>query len=430
MKTNIFSIIALGTILLATGCDEKWEPVGEGEGTVSLKSVTVENAEKLVTAESSRADIDLTPFLVKIYQAGSTEAVRSYEYGTMPEIITLPVGDYTVKVESHQVQKAEWEKPYFTGSSAFSIESGKLKNVDEVVCRFASLKVTVIFADDLRAVMGSDCKVVISSNDSGSLEYLPDEKRAGYFEVVDGSMTMIAHFEGTVDGAKTVYETTFTDIAAGQHRKITFKTKANPDIPEQTGNINPGSGITIDTSIVNEDIAGNVTVDEDIINSDDRPGQEEPKEPTPGPDDPIGPDDPSTPVATFTTTNPNFVLDQVNTVTEDFGEAVINMHCEEGFAHLKLTITSSNDGFIAAIGDFGLNQPDIDLAYPGDLEEALHDSLFLPTGDEIIGKKDVKFDITSFVPLLLGFKGDHQFRLVVENTKGQTEILNLQFKVD
>lgn len=429
MKSNIFSIIALGSLLLATGCDEKWEPAGEGEGRMSLKNVTVENAEKLVTTDASRADIDLTPFLVNIYEQGVELPVRSYEYGTMPEIVTLPVGDYTVEVESHKVQKAEWEKPYFTGSTAFSIENGKIKDVDEVVCRFASLKVTVAFADDLRPLLGNDVKVVVSSNDAGELEYTPDETRAGYFEVVDGSMTMIAHFEGTVDGAKTVYETTFTDIAAGQHRKITFKTKPNPTIPDPTGNINPGSGISIDTSIINEDIAGNAETEEDVINSDDRPGKEDPKEPE-NPVDPIQPDDPSTPVATFTTTNPNFKLDAVNTATEDFGDAIISIHCDEGFAHLLLTITSSNAGFISAISDFGLDKPDIDLAYPGDLEDALHNSLFLPVGDEIIGQNDVDFNITTFIPLLLGFPGDHQFKLVVENTKGKSEILDLKFKVD
>lgn len=138
-----------------------------------------------------------------------------------------------MKVESHKVQKAEWSKPYYLGSKDFKVEKSKITTVGVVTAAFSSLKVTVKFDDNLKRVLGDDVKVTVIANDNGSLDFTADETRSGYFEVLENSNSMVAHFEGTVNGVYFEEDTPFTDVVPGQHRIITYKAKGNPDIPGQ-----------------------------------------------------------------------------------------------------------------------------------------------------------------------------------------------------
>ena len=111
MKTKILSIIALAATLLSlTSCDEAWTPnTGDKTGQVSLKSLGVE----VSTAEStvSRADVDLSDYIITIVNRTSCITEGQWTYSEMPEVFALPVGDYTVKVKSHTLQPAEWDMP-------------------------------------------------------------------------------------------------------------------------------------------------------------------------------------------------------------------------------------------------------------------------------------------------------------------------------
>ena len=193
----------------------------------------------------------------------------------MPEIFSLEPGDYRVEVQSHEVQKAEWSRPYFLGSKAFTIEANKVTEIGVVSCKFSSLKVSVVFTDALRAEMADDVKVEISANDEGKLTFTPAETRSGFFAVLDGSTTLTAVFTGTVKGYRENIIKTYTDIAAGQHRIITFDLKDNPSTPpEETGTVDPGEGINVDVSVTDSAISGGVDVSEDN-ETGSRPGDED-----------------------------------------------------------------------------------------------------------------------------------------------------------
>lgn len=432
MKKNILNTIALGAVLLGLGgCADTWEPASNGKtGTLALSSLDIDmsNAEKVISSGASRASVDFDDFIITITDQTGKEEPREYRYADMPEILTLPEGDnYIIQVESHEVQKAEWDKPYYVGEKTFAVEAGKITSIGTVTAKFSSLKVTVKFGDDIRALMGDDVTVTITANDAGQLVYTADETRSGYFEVVNNSMTMIAHFEGTVDGVKTTLDTPFTDIEAGQHRIVTYSTKKSPDIPEQSGSIDPSDGIIIDADVDSEDLTGNTQVDEDLIDGSDRPGQEEqPEDPGTGDDDPsTDPDD--QPAATFEATDsPKLKLDEVNTVSDDFGNCKVTILCPKGIQHLNVEIQTDNDNFKTTLEQVNLPLS-FDLAYPGDSQEALA-SLNLATGDEVIGKDTVLFDITQFIPLLNPFEGNHKFIITVIDNENNSESLTLQFK--
>lgn len=423
MKTKISTIIAAGTLALAAvSCSEKWEPVATGgQGQLSLSSMGLD----VNTATTSRADVavDTRNFLVEVANSadGST---TEYVYGTMPEVITLPAGKYKVNVRSHELQNAEWNNPYYAGSSKeFEIKSNEITEVGTVTCTFQSLKVSVTYEDDLKAVMGDDCTVTVEANyggSTGTLVFVPTETRAAYYKVVEGSTTMVATFRGTVSGQQVEEVLVFSDVAAGQHRCIHYKLKPGPVPPSPSGELNPG-GIGVDGTVTDEDVNGGVTPGDDpTLNGDDRPGQEGGGD-EPGP----GPDDPETPVATFANGEGSTLdLEGVNNASTYTGNAIVVIGCPEGIANLKVKIES--DGLTPEVLEGVGLASEFDLAYPGALEKGIADLEF-PYGSQVIGANNVNFNITKFVPLLNIYPGNSNFIITVVDSKGKSKAMTLKF---
>ena len=418
MKTKILSIaILLLAALSFTSCNESWNPKVDSDkkGELSLKSMGVEvsNAEQVV----SRFSVDLSDYIVTIYTA--TNAVAGeWKYSEMPEVVPLAVGDYKVTVKSHNVEKAAWEKPYFLGTKTFSIQESKITDIGVIKCVLSNIKVSIRYDASLVPYLGDDVKVVVVANDQGSLIYTKDETRAGYFEAIEGSSTIVTTLTGTVNGYSENVVNTYTDAQAGQHRIITFKLKGpNPVTPDETGTINPGEGINVDSDVVVDDINNNINPEEDVIPGD-RPGKEDPVDPGTDPDPGVDP-------ITFTSETIDF--DGPNTPV-DGTSYIVNIHSEATFAHLLVEIISESltDEMLRGVGLAAT----FDLAYPGDLETALKDSFGFPVGNEVIGQTDVVFDITQFVPLLNIYQGTHQFKITATDANSVQVVKLLTFVVE
>lgn len=249
MKKSITYLAALALTFGAVSCDESWNPPTSDQGELSLNSLGIEvsDAENIVR---SRADVPSTDnFLVEIYDAQGALA-GNWTYKSMPEVVTLGVGTgYRVDVKSHAIAKAEWEKPYYAGSATFDIEKSKITSIGVVTCRFSSLRVSVIFTDRLRALLGDDVEVTAVLNEDqtdGRLVFTPAETRSAYFDVAEGESSLALNFHGTVNGYVENFSRVYTDIAAGQHRQVTFDVRENgSDIPEESGGLNPTEGIYV-----------------------------------------------------------------------------------------------------------------------------------------------------------------------------------------
>lgn len=415
-------------MLTVVSCSEHWTPPTGSDGSLALGSMIVDVKENanVIVSPGSRAAADVNNFQVTIYDKTGAEA-GSWTYGQMPEIVTLAAGDgYVVKVKSHDVEKAAWEMPYYYGESkSFSIEKNKITEVGTVTAEFKSIKVTVEFTDELKAIVSDDVKVVIEANDEGLITFTKKEVEDGsaaYFEAVDGSTTMVAHFAGSIRGNAVDSKAPFTDIAAGQHRIVRYGVKIGPDVPEPDGSITPG-GITIDTEIVEVDVDGNTTVLDPDIDPSDRPGHEDPENPDkPGPDEPTPPG-PGGEAATFTSET----LDTeggINYSKDWVGDAIVTIDCPEGFAKLEVVIDS--DGLTPEVLEgVGLAKK-FDLADPRELSEGL-EGLGFPIGDAVLGKTTIDFNITEFVPLLNIYPGKSDFIITVTDSKGATSTLTLKF---
>lgn len=414
MKTKILSylMVLLGVVGL-TACDSSIEPNPKSQGQVDLSKVGVEvdNAELVV----KRATYDCSGFLITILNE-SGAICGSWVYSEMPEIVTLEVGKYTLEAKSHVLERQAWDMPYFYGSTTFEVKNGEITSVDNVVCKFESLKVTIKYTDRLLGYLNGDAKVTVVANDEGLLEYSQTETRSGYFAVVDGSNTLVAQFEGTVNGNVETLRKTYTDVKSGTHLILTFDVKAgDPTIPDEFGQIASG-GIGIDVSVDSEDLTGDVTTDEDAVSKPTRPGDDFGQGEDPGPDKPTPPGPGDDPQNTITIKSDDVLFnedeDYKEPNTPGDGSYVVKIHtdAEKGLAHLNVEIKSDNDNFKASVLD--LMPLSFDLAEAGENSEAFS-SIGFPVNEEVRGASDVDFVITEFVPLLTAFQGTHQFIITV-----------------
>jgi len=428
-----------------TGCSDNWVPEveGAGEGRLNTQSIlaevnTVEDEkedEDVTKKAPSRSSIDLSPFLVDVVRTSDNANVASWTYATMPQLPTFAVGSYEVQVRSRVLKDAEWSAPYYLGSQTFDIRNGEVTDVGPIVCKLANVRVTIDYGPKLLAATGGEgFTITVTSTPGVYLQYTGKETRSGYF-AYNGQTTMVARFQGRVNGVNEDFSHVLENIAPGQHRKLTFRLNYNPNTPDDEVGTVDGQGIVVSCSTKTVNVDGNVIQEEDIQESGDRPNQEE--KPKPEDPDPQPGDENKITFTSETLANDNGnVLDDTPNNADDFGEgkkeAKIHIHSEAPIASFKVKINSET---LTAdvLSDVKL-APEFDLADPivktddgekKDLTEGLK-GLEFPVGDEVKGATDLDFDITKFVPLTMIYgAANHRFILTVTDNAGNSKTLTL-----
>lgn len=445
MKFKSISILAWAAAAAAfTGCSDNWVPEveGAGEGRLNTQSIlaevnTVEDEkedEDVTKKATSRSSIDLSPFLVDVVRTSDNANVASWTYATMPQLPTFAVGSYEVQVRSRVLKDAEWSAPYYLGSQTFDIRNGEVTDVGPIVCKLANVRVTIDYGPKLLAATGGEgFTITVTSTPGVYLQYTGKETRSGYFAYT-GQTTMVARFQGRVNGVDEDFSHVLENIAPGQHRKLTFRLNYNPNTPDDEVGTVDGQGIVVSCSTKTVSVDGSVIQEEDIQESGDRPGQEgdEPggEDPTPGEDDKI-----TFTSETLANENGN-VLDDTPNNAADFGEgkkaAKIHIHSEAPITSFNVEIKSETltDDVLGGVGlasVFDLADPIVETedGEKKDLTEGLK-GLGFPVGDEVRGATDLDFDITQFVPLTMIYgAANHRFILTVTDNAGNSKTLTL-----
>ncbi|MDE6512856.1 MAG: DUF4493 domain-containing protein [Muribaculaceae bacterium] len=420
---------ALLTAALSLGaCSSDELIVGGGSsatGSVAKPGVEVSNVENVVKEAGSRATYDVSNYIVDFYAVGQDAPYVSYKYSQMPGTVELPVGSYAAKVRSHNVEKAGWDCPYFAGTSApFAIAADEITEVQPVKCVFSSLKVSVVFGPNLRKVLGDDVEVTVVANDEGSLVYTPSETRGGYFEALEGSVTIAATFEGTVDGQHLSLYKALADAAKGQHRIITYELGGTlPDPGEPTGSVDP-DGIKIDMTYEDVDLSGAVDPGkEDTIGDDDDPGKlpeipgdgdepTPPAPPTPGDEDAIEFGGTLSNGQTFTTTQ--------------LSEYTVVVKAQSGIADMLVQIISTDGLTPEELTNVGLTDK-FSLVNDEQYFEGLS-GLGFPVGDEVRNQTELTLNITEFMPLLQVL-GPNTAKFIMTVTDNAGNSLLLEFTI-
>lgn len=379
------SLVWLTIILMLTAChseEESFQMETFGEIKLSSMQVTAET-EPLVTA--SRVASEINDYLVTIYtEAG--ELVQEWKYSEMPEIFTLKTGRYKLYAHAPEVEGAAFDTPYCASEEkAFEIKQDEITEIGEVKCTLNNVKVTIVYAEDLKPLLGDDVKVTVTVGKE-TLEYTKDQTLSGFFHGEAENNVVDVVLQGSIEGVETTISKSYGGIALGTELIVTYNLK------EASNGIDPGTGgelgaavVSIDGKVVVVDESGSLLPEEDEILDFGNPKVEGDG---------------------FDITQPVTNLEQT---------VVVNLIAPEGIAHVYVKITSDNTSFDGVIKEM-FGEEGFDLAYPGAFEETLT-GLKLPVGEKVINQQLVKFDVTEFMPLLKGeFAGQHYFSIeVVDN---------------
>ncbi|WP_455639407.1 DUF4493 domain-containing protein [Parabacteroides sp.] len=149
--------------------------------TTSLKKGVNSNLTKAVADEFEQF---LTVEDYKIQILTEKDTVKSYDrFDQLPSEIELPEGAYTIVASKGNDLPAEFENPYFEGSTAFTIKEGMSTPLD-VTCTLGNARITLDCTDDFKAAY-TDYSVGLKTKflTDTILEIKKDEIRPAYLQV-------------------------------------------------------------------------------------------------------------------------------------------------------------------------------------------------------------------------------------------------------
>ncbi len=416
---KILNLIIFATIALALGGCSKETPFDDlttvATGKFSTKALSVElqneNGVPDVYNRPTRSGApEIGNFRVDFIKEGETEPTESYLYSEMPEIVVLPVGNYTASAHYGENLPAAWENPYYEGSTKITIKADEItEDAEPIVCSLSNIRVSVVFDPVLARNMSDDSKVTVYMGDgiNGKLDFTKnDSEKSGYFSFLPESTTLAAVFSGVVEGYPASETKAYDNVAPGRHYRITFRLR-------QAGAEDPGDinlDLSVDASVEIVDMNSNLDFEDNVIEDDMRPTEgDNGDEPGPG----IDPQPGSAPAITA---KAPITLDGVNYI-DGSPECELYIHSETGIETFKVEIDSPNltEDELQSVG----LAKNLDLVNPDPSYEEGLIGLGFPV--RVGGEKDVTFSITTFLPMLGLFGNNrHTFRLTVSDANGTT----------
>lgn len=431
---NIFLIcLTLMAVLFTfSACHSEKMETGTTDvtGQLSLASMKMEVDLKVDTVyPQSRAGVDVSNFLLTIKNSQG-EQVEQYTYSEMPEIISLPVGTYTVVASSAEAATNGFDVPFYTGSTEqFTIKENELTEVFALTCRLANVMISVEYDEELRKLMGEDVVTNVKIGDN-SLDIPSSETRKAYLIAPASAGSMDITLKGTIDGESVTEVKRVDNVQAGQYNIIKYVLNSVDDGTNSNVGGNLNIAINIDSSMTSSDETVGVNPGEEP-GIDDFPtdGGEEPGD---GDGDSDG-DGEGGITSDINITgkklgDSSFDIDQTQTIT-GATTLIVGIEAPAGIQNLKVKITSAGNDDFNGIGE-GLGE--FDLAHSDSMNEnaqAMIPVLGLPIDDAVLNQPNLDFNISKFTSMLAGFEGTHTFKITVTDNQGKTESKSLVINV-
>ena len=423
MRKNIIFAVFSAVLMLAASCQKTAVNNVKGNGFLSFSEFSLGLDEEVITKASAAGN----NYTILINDLDGNEIIKK-SYGEVKNngnMISIPAGDYVLVARSveEEMEIAAFEQPVYGVSKEFSIQAGMITSIGELTCTLLQCKVTVDYSDEFLATVTGDCITTVEVTAGYPLEYaLGADKKydqsAGYFAVNGNTMTV--NFKGHIDGFEGVtMSKTFSGIAPRQWRQIKFIPFVNE---EGTATFD----IVINNLISDEILNNELTAEEDVIGADPN---------APEDDGGIrlllaeGCDN------TITATEEDIVYDGDGNKINSTG--IINIPIAplaadgsttmsilfdavipEGLAELTVDISTNSPEFEGAVGV--ANAAHIDLVNPT-CDPLIFDVVPFPHGEEILGDKEIKFDLTNAQKAIVAFKGIHVFEMTIVDVNGKTK---------
>lgn len=427
---NIFLIcLTLMAVLFTfSACHSEKMETGTTDvtGQLSLASMKMEVDLKVDTVyPQSRAGVDVSNFLLTIKNSQG-EQVEQYTYSEMPEIISLPVGTYTVVASSAEAATNGFDVPFYTGSTEqFTIKENELTEVSALTCRLANVMISVEYDEELRKLMGEDVVTNVKIGDN-SLDIPSSETRKAYLIAPASAGSMDITLKGTIDGESVTEVKRVDNVQAGQYNIIKYVLNSVDDGTNSNVGGNLNIAINIDSSMTSSDETVGVNPGEEP-GIDDFPtdGGEEPGD---GDGDGEGGITSDISITGKNLGGSPFDIDQTQTIT-GATTLIVGIEAPAGIQNLKVKITSAGNDDFNGIGE-GLGE--FDLAHSDSMNEnaqAMIPVLGLPIDDAVLNQTNLDFNISKFTSMLAGFEGTHTFKITVTDNQGKTESKSLVINV-
>lgn len=382
LKFLVISILAAS----AWSCDS-WEPVLDGKtGQVDFSELAPQvdtSVSEMLTSASSQSGPDVSGYIVTLHSSAG-ETVGTWRYADIPQVITLPVGQYSLEVVSHQAQGAEWDTPLYSGKLAVTVSDGEISRPGAVTCTRSGAEVLVRYSDALASALSDGSKVHVSLDDNTILDFVKGETRTGCFNLLPGGdASFVAVLTGEINGAPVSVTRAVTGVKPASRYTLTFSLN--------TGSIDPS--ISVDVTVTEEDVDINIGADMPTITSQ------------------------TLDLSSVT----ELTLENYESIT-----ALVDIKAPKGIKELHVKIESDllTEDELLNVGLAG----EFDLCNPGELEEALQ-GLGFPTGSDVVGKTEQPFDITFFLSLLVYFPGNNNFYITVVDNAGNSVTQGVLFHV-
>ena len=222
MKKIIYIALVAASAMFA-GCKEV--PVEVPTGLHLSVSADGSFVDKVVKSESA---IDINAFVVTIEKKDGS-VTRTWTYGSLPSLVELSPGAYSVNVNSPLAEALGWDCPVYGGTKDFDIVEGVVTPI-EIICTLQNMKSSVYCSQHL--VDELTTFEVKLSNEDGYLVWTAEE--VGIYTEADGVRTIVrepvkhayftvAPLSVDVDGYRQVDNSTATlayeikNVAARDH---------------------------------------------------------------------------------------------------------------------------------------------------------------------------------------------------------------------
>ena len=230
MKSKLYKIFALlFPIAFAIGCSSYDSDIAFVESKTGFLKINEIGLGTEITQQPLSREVNETTKGLLVNITDETNFDKSYLYGEMAEVIELPVGIYSITVNSDGSKADEkWGSPYYKGIiNNIKIENNKVTLAPTIECSLSNYYVTVEFENDFKP---SEAHVYITCNSETRNFALTDinSGRKGYF---NSGRNLTVALNATVDGQTITNTCKVTVNNDTQHLSITYGYKRPSEGP-------------------------------------------------------------------------------------------------------------------------------------------------------------------------------------------------------
>ena len=222
-KIRVFMAFIVAAFLVCS-CDRDALNMGSSdkEGTLSLQLEANSEVRNLGTRTDEAAEFPVGDFSLSIFRGD--DLIRTWaKFSDFQEGTVFPYGSYTTEASYGSLNDEGWDKPFISGSQAFSIASQGVTN-GTISCTLQNAKVAGGYTDAFKDYFQEYSTNVITSL-GGTINFVSDETRAAYVKPGTINFNVIAKRPGATNSqtiplspivvaAKSQYNMTL-DVDAG-----------------------------------------------------------------------------------------------------------------------------------------------------------------------------------------------------------------------